>query len=251
MVPDTDGMIDAYKSGEYPFDRFREVTYGSQEYDGDFHFNAFTVDSLSAALTAAGFVDIQRSQAIGRTGAARSSRSVLADPQTDEPVVDSRHPAVSVIVCTDGRAGPLKTCLDSLRYLRYPNFEVVVVAGPTRDGTHELCEGYGDAIKFGTCPERNLSMSRNIGVRLADGEILAFLDDDAIPEPEWLDDLVPAFDDPEVAVAGGFLLDHTGKEYQCTYATVDRYGSADQTWSPSAGVQLSTQLQCPSCDRGQ
>lgn len=59
VVPDTDGMIDAYKSGEYPFDRFREVTYGSQEYDGDFHFNAFTVDSLSAALTAAGFVDIQ------------------------------------------------------------------------------------------------------------------------------------------------------------------------------------------------
>lgn len=144
------------------------------------------------------------------------------------------QPSVSIIINTDGRAKPLATCLESLRYLRYPNFEVVVVAGPTRDGTHELCRSWGSAIKFGECPVRNLSQSRNISIALASGEIVAFLDDDSVPEPEWLDDIIPAFRDPEVAVAGGFLHDHTGKTYQWKFGTADRYGNADQSWTRAA-----------------
>jgi len=141
------------------------------------------------------------------------------------------QPKVSIVINTDGRCKPLATCLESLRYLRYPHFEVVVVAGPTRDGTHELCESWGDAIKFGRCPVRNLSISRNIGIAMAAGDIVAYIDDDAVPEPEWLDDVVPAFADDEVGVAGGFLHDHTGKTYQWTYGTVNRLGSANTTWT--------------------
>ncbi len=58
VVPDSDGMIKAYISGEYPFQRLRDVTYGAQDYDGDFHFNMFTTSSLSELLAEAGFVDI-------------------------------------------------------------------------------------------------------------------------------------------------------------------------------------------------
>lgn len=144
------------------------------------------------------------------------------------------YPSVSVIINTDGRAASLATCLHSLRYLRYPNFEVVVVAGPTRDGTHELCQSYGDAIRYAECPERNLSQSRNISIAISGGEFVAFLDDDSVPEPEWLDDVMPAFRDPEVAVAGGFLHDHTGKSYQWTFGTVDRFGGADTNWRTAA-----------------
>jgi hypothetical protein len=141
---------------------------------------------------------------------------------------------VSIVINTDGRAKPLATCLESLRYLRYPHFEVVVVAGPTRDGTHELCESWGDAIKYGRCPVRNLSQSRNIGIAMASGDIVAFIDDDAVPEPEWLDDIVPAFEDPQVGVAGGFLHDHTGKTYQWKYGTANRFGTADLSWTRPA-----------------
>jgi len=144
------------------------------------------------------------------------------------------YPSVSVIINTDGRAKCLATCLESLRYLRYPNFEVVVVAGPTRDGTHELCESYGSSIKYALCPERNLSQSRNISIAISAGEFVAFLDDDSVPEPEWLDDVMPAFLDSEVAVAGGFLHDHTGKTYQWTFGTVDRFGGADTNWRTAA-----------------
>jgi glycosyltransferase involved in cell wall biosynthesis/GT2 family glycosyltransferase len=138
--------------------------------------------------------------------------------------------SVSVIINTDGRAKALATCLESLRYLRYPNFEVVVVAGPTRDGTHELLDGLGKEIKHGSVPVRNLSHSRNVAIEMSSGEIVAFLDDDSIPEPEWLDDVVPSFEDSEVGVAGGFLHDHTGKTYQWQFGTADRFGGADTTW---------------------
>jgi hypothetical protein len=143
-------------------------------------------------------------------------------------------PKVSIVINTDARAKPLATCLESLRYLRYPNFEVVVVAGPTRDGTHELCESWGDAIKFGRCPVRNLSQSRNIGIAMAAGDIVAYIDDDAVPEPEWLDDVVPAFEDTQVGVAGGFLHDHTGKTYQWKFGTANRFGTADTSWKRPA-----------------
>jgi len=143
-------------------------------------------------------------------------------------------PSVSVIINTDGRVKSLATCLDSLRYLRYPNFEIVVVAGPTRDGTHELCLDYGARIKFAECPQRNLSMSRNISIQISSGTVVGFLDDDSVPEPEWFQDVMPAFHDPTVAVAGGFLHDHTGKDYQWTFGTLDRYGKADTSWRRAA-----------------
>lgn len=142
----------------------------------------------------------------------------------------SEHPSVSIIINTDGRAGSLAVCLESLRYLRYPNFEVVVVAGPTQDDTRELCKSWGSAIKFGECPEKNLSRSRNISIQLSSGEIVAFLDDDSIPEPEWLDDIIPAFEDPHVGVSGGFLLNYTGKGYQWRFGTLDRFGTANYSW---------------------
>lgn len=144
------------------------------------------------------------------------------------------YPSVSVIINTDGRAKSLAVCLESLKYLKYPNFEVVVVAGPTQDGTHELCRAMGDSIVFAECPERNLSMSRNISIAISSGEFVGFLDDDSVPEPEWLNDVMPAFEDPMVGVAGGFLHDHTGKSYQWKFGTLNRFGTADTNWSRPA-----------------
>jgi hypothetical protein len=48
-------MIDQYKAGEISFENLRQVTYGGQEYEGDFHFTAFTPDSLRDLLIATGF----------------------------------------------------------------------------------------------------------------------------------------------------------------------------------------------------
>lgn len=141
-----------------------------------------------------------------------------------------RHRSFSVVISTDGRRESLAQTLESLRHLDYPNFEVCVVAGPTRDGTLELLEMWRDKIKILSCPVRNISISRNLGIGLAAGEIVAFIDDDAIPESEWLTRLNEAYRDDHVAAAGGFAYNPDGVSYQWRFGTIDRLGRADATW---------------------
>jgi len=59
VVPDAQAMINEYQKGELPYDDFREVLYGGQDYEGDFHFNMFTPASLSALLVEAGFEEVR------------------------------------------------------------------------------------------------------------------------------------------------------------------------------------------------
>jgi glycogen synthase len=135
---------------------------------------------------------------------------------------------VSVVINSDGRVKSLRNTIESLRYLDYSEFEVCTVYGPTPDGTKELIETYAadGIIKTTACPQRNLSQSRNLGIALSAGQIIAFIDDDAIPEPEWLSQLVARFDDEDVGGAGGFVFDHTGFSYQYRYSACDRLGNA-------------------------
>jgi hypothetical protein len=128
----------------------------------------------------------------------------------------------SVVINTDSRLSWLKRTLSGLRYLTYPHFEVCVVSGPTEDGTKDYLASLGDDVKVGYCLKRNLSQSRNIGIAMADGDVVVFIDDDAVPEPEWLADLAKSYDDDEVGAVGGFVYDNTGVKFQTRYVTTNR-----------------------------
>jgi glycogen synthase len=134
--------------------------------------------------------------------------------------------SVSFVINTYNRAESLRVTLAALEQLDTPEFEVVVVNGPSSDHTAQVLAEYAGRIKVGRCPRRNLSESRNIGVRLAAGEIVAFIDDDAYPDPAWLDRLVAAYDDPEVVAAGGPTFNFTGFGLQAWYTFVDRFGNS-------------------------
>lgn len=57
VVPDAEAMFREYSNGQYPYDDMREVIYGAQDYDGDFHFNMFTSEALSKLLLESGFTN--------------------------------------------------------------------------------------------------------------------------------------------------------------------------------------------------
>lgn len=59
VVPDADAMLAAYGSGTIGFQELRRIIFGDQEYEGDFHFNAYTPQSLAELLEKTGFVDIR------------------------------------------------------------------------------------------------------------------------------------------------------------------------------------------------
>jgi GT2 family glycosyltransferase len=64
----------------------------------------------------------------------------------------------------------------------------------------------GSVVLVENAGTRGLSGARNAGIEAASGDIVAFLDDDAAAEPDWLANLAPVFDDPAVASAGGSLV---------------------------------------------
>lgn len=69
VVPDADAMIREFAAGRYGYDELREVTFGGQDYDGDFHFNMFTPESLSSLLREAGFSKVEVVERGRRNGA--------------------------------------------------------------------------------------------------------------------------------------------------------------------------------------
>ena len=146
----------------------------------------------------------------------------------------TRFPKVSIVINTYNRAHTLPRTLSSLKYLRYSgDFEVVVVNGPSTDNTDNILQEWRGQIKIGRCEETNLSKSRNIGIALASGEVIAFLDDDAIPEANWLNELIDTYlSDPNIGAAGGKVYNPTGVSFQAEYIYADRLGNSINLQKP-------------------
>lgn len=132
---------------------------------------------------------------------------------------------VSVVVVSRGRPDSLKKCLAGLARLHYPNYEIIVVADAA--GLQSLHDtGLTDEVKIVAFDEANISKARNRGIAVSAGEVVAFIDDDAVPEPTWLDFLMLGFEWPEAAAAGGYVRGRNGISFQWKARSVDRTGFA-------------------------
>jgi glycogen synthase len=147
---------------------------------------------------------------------------------------------VSVVINTFNRCSMLERTLKALSQLRYPEFEVLVVNGPSTDGTGELLSAWSDTIRIVDCPKRNLSASRNLAIAAACGDIIAFIDDDAIPDPLWLNNIVAGYDSEEIGGVGGFVYDHTGYTLQSQFMVCNRFGEADNQFPYNPTLLLNT-----------
>jgi glycosyltransferase involved in cell wall biosynthesis/GT2 family glycosyltransferase len=134
--------------------------------------------------------------------------------------------SLSVVINTCNRANSLEKTILSIFQQSASNVELIVVNGPSTDHTNDVIEKYKTRIKIRTCNEFNLSISRNIGIAAATGDIVAFIDDDAFPEPGWAKNLLGAYDSEDIGGVGGFVFDHTGTDFQTKYIICDRFGSA-------------------------
>jgi GT2 family glycosyltransferase len=110
-------------------------------------------------------------------------------------------PRVSVVVCSCNGASTLRDCLDGLLNLDYADYEVIIVNDGSTDATADIAADYPFLlINTGNC---GLSSARNTGLRAATGEIVAYIDDDARPDPHWLRYLVSTFMEGDWAAVGG------------------------------------------------
>jgi len=114
---------------------------------------------------------------------------------------DLRWPKISVVVSTLNGAATLRDTLVGLEQLDYPDYEVIVVNDGSTDGTPQIASEY--QVRLITTKNQGLSAARNVGIRAAAGEIVAFIDDDAYPEIHWLRFLALAFLEGKYVGVGG------------------------------------------------
>ena len=110
--------------------------------------------------------------------------------------------SATVVICTRDGAHELDRCLQAVARLHYPRFEVLVVEnGPPDARTQAVAEWHG--ARYLNSPRIGLSRARNDGARACRTDLVAYLDDDALPHPDWLCTLAAGFADPLVMAVGG------------------------------------------------
>lgn len=114
---------------------------------------------------------------------------------------DLSWPRISVVVCIYNGQSTIRSCLEGLLNLRYPDYEVIVVNDGSKDKTAAIVREF-DVRRIST-ENRGLSAARNVGLEAATGEIVAYIDGDACPDPDWLLYLASAFRDSDCAAIGG------------------------------------------------
>ena len=129
---------------------------------------------------------------------------------------------LSVVIVSRHRTDALLRAIAGVRQSDHVDLELVVVADPAG---FAAVRALGLPIKLVAFDAANISAARNAGIAVAGGQVIAFLDDDAVPEPTWAGRLVAPFADGAVHQAGGFVRGRNGISYQWRAMEVDASGA--------------------------
>ena len=118
---------------------------------------------------------------------------------------------VSAVICTRNRPVDLRRTLESLSWQETPCAEILVIddSDPERRAeTEQICAAVDADVKVLTKDVPGLTASRNLAIERVTGDITIYFDDDVILRPNYMTEIVAAFEqDPELAGAGGSIDD--------------------------------------------
>ncbi|BCB84826.1 glycosyltransferase [Phytohabitans suffuscus] len=120
----------------------------------------------------------------------------------------SSGPLVTVVLCTLGTEPRLRQAVAAVLAQSHAELDAVVVDNaPDSGGTARLLSGVDDPrLRILPEPRRGLSWARNTGLAAARGAVVAFTDDDALPDTHWVAELLRAFDDaPQIGCVTGLV----------------------------------------------
>src|SRR3990167_1452760 len=105
-------------------------------------------------------------------------------------------PKISIIIPTRDMNDYIREAIPHHLNQSYQNFEIIIVSENIDSERFPKTR----FVKVGKVPPAE---KRNVGVREAKGEIIAFIDDDAYPEKDWLKNALTEFEDENIVAVGG------------------------------------------------
>lgn len=124
----------------------------------------------------------------------------------DRAQLGTALPSATVAICTRERPDDLERALTAIATQQHRPHEVLVVDNtPVTDGTRQVVARH-HGVRYLREDRRGLNVARNRAMLEARGDIVAFTDDDAAPEPEWLGALLSNFRDRCTIVVTGLTL---------------------------------------------
>jgi glycosyltransferase involved in cell wall biosynthesis len=116
------------------------------------------------------------------------------------------YPRVSVVVASYNGERTLELCLNSLKSLNYPDYEVILVDDGSTDHTQQICRKFPFVHYIRHEKNMGLSVARNTGITASTGEIVAFTDSDCRADEDWLYYIVSDLLNSEFTGIGGHNL---------------------------------------------
>ena len=148
-------------------------------------------------------------------------------------MIERAHDA-AVVIPTCNRRGILERALTGLAAQRESDFEIIIVDDASTDGTPEMIARFTvehpalDLRLIRNGAVRGANACRNIGARATDAPIVCFIDSDAVPEPDWLGEIIAPLDNPAIGAATGLVLDPPPKNiYDRTFRGTHRVRSGE------------------------
>ena len=137
-----------------------------------------------------------------------------------------KDPKVSIIILNFNGKSYLKKCLESLMKVKYPKFEIILVDNNSSDDSIEFVKNRFPSViiikldkNYGCC------YPRNVGAKKATGDLLLFLDNDTIVDPQFMTELVNVIKkDPKITICQCMLLKPDG-EVDSSGDFIDALGS--------------------------
>jgi len=158
-----------------------------------------------------------------------------------------QHPEFSIIVPVFNCEETMDACLESLLNQDYPSYEIIIIDDGSTDETAQICQSK-EGIQIIQVSNGGPSKARNIGVKKAKGEFVAFTDGDCIVHQQWLTELRKGFLRAEIASVGGNQISPEtessyGQNVQETFAILGFATSYMKTRPNMAKIQHN-----PSCN---
>lgn len=123
---------------------------------------------------------------------------------------DTQVEPVSVVIVTRDRPDTLRQCIESIIPQLGKQDEIVIIAGSDESCPSELLDATSKmvSLRLGKCPDANISIARNMGLDLAEYDLVLFIDDDALACAGWVEAYRQSIQEhTDACIAGGDVLD--------------------------------------------